>query len=122
MRKIFMVSALLFFFASALSATEMWTGQLFDANCVDRHKTMQDIRKYEDCIPRQNTSSFVLQTSGRMLKLDPNGNRKAAAAWKEYMNSADRPIDPDLQTKQLTAVIQGSVSGDQIKVDNILLR
>ena len=122
MRRIFSVSAFLLFFASALPAAEMWTGQLFDATCVEHHKEMQDIRNYQDCIPRENTSTFVLQTSGCMLWLDPDGNRKAAAAWKDYMNSADRPIDPDLKTKQLTAVIQGSVNKDRIKVENILLR
>jgi hypothetical protein len=121
MRKIFTVSALVFF-ASVLPAAEMWTGQLFDSTCVERHKQLQDLRKYEDCTPRDSTSSFVLQTSGRMLKLDPNGDRKAAEAWRQYMSSADRAVDPDAKTRALTAVIQGTVHGDQIKVDNILLR
>ncbi len=118
MRKIYALSALLFF-AIALPSAEMWPGQLFDADCVQRHR---EIQKYEECTPAERTATFMLQTSGRMLKLDMNGDKKAAAAWREYMSSADRSIDPDAKSRALTAVIQGTVNEDQINVDNILLR
>jgi len=117
MRKNFLPVALLFF-ASSLSSAELWTGELFDANCVEQHK---EVQKYEECIPAARTVAFFLQMSGRMLKLDAGGNRKAAAAWKEYFDKP-RVIDPDLKTKPVTATVEGTVSGDEIKVDSIQLR
>jgi hypothetical protein len=118
MRKIYALSALLLF-APCLTSAEMWTGQLFDANCVEQHKELQ---KYEDCKPATRTASFVLQASGRMLKLDANGDKLAVAAWQDYLDSADRSANPDAKNRTLTAVIQGTVNGDLIKVDAILLR
>jgi len=117
MRKI-LSPVVLLFFASTLSSAELWTGELFDANCVEQHK---EIQKYEECIPAARTVAFFLQTSGRILKLDAGGNRKAAAAWKEYIDKP-RVIDPDVKTKPLTATVEGTVSGDEIKVDSIQLR
>ena len=118
MRKICALGALVLF-AAALQSAEIWTGQLFDANCVAQNRELQ---KYEECTPKADTASFELQVSGRMLKLDADGDRKAAAAWKEYVNSADRVIDPDFKKKPLTAVIEGTANGDMLKVDSILLR
>jgi hypothetical protein len=117
MRELFLPVALLLF-GSSLSSAELWTGELFDADCVEHHKEMQ---KYEECIPADRTVTFVLQTSGRILKLDAGGNRKAAAAWKEYVDKL-RVIDPDLKTKPVTATVEGAVSGDEIMVDSIQLR
>jgi len=118
MRKIYAVGAFLFL-ASAAASAEMWAGQLFDANCAEKHRENQ---KYEECTPHERTASFVLQVSGRIMKLDANGDKKAAAAWRDYMNSADRSVDPDGKAHALTAVVQGTLDGDQIKVDAILLR
>jgi len=117
-RKIYAVSALLFCVTSLTSA-EMWTGQLFDANCVRQHGEAQ---KYEECTPAERTASFILQTSERMLKLDAAGDRKATVAWQEYMSGADRDVNPAARCRGLSAVIQGTVTGDLIKVDHILLR
>jgi hypothetical protein len=118
MGKIYALSTLLLF-ARCLPSAEMWTGQLFDANCVEQNKELQ---KYEECKPATRTASFSLQASGRMLKLDANGDKKAAAAWRDYLDSADRSTNPDARHQALTAVIQGTVNGDLIKVDAILLR
>jgi hypothetical protein len=104
--------------ASAMSSAELWIGQLFDGNCVGRHS---ELEKYQDCIPAGGTVSFTLQASGRMLKLDAAGNRKAAQAWKQYVDQS-RLVDPDLKTKPVTAVVEGTANGDEIKVDSILLR
>ena len=109
--------AVLFSF-SALSSADLWTGQLLDANCVARHNEME---KYEECIPVRNTASFALQLSGRMLRLDASGNLKAAQAWKDYKDKP-RVVDPDVKTKPITAVVEGTVNGEEIKVDSILLR
>jgi hypothetical protein len=119
MRRIFTLGAV-FLLASALHSAEIWTGQLFDSNCVAQH---QESQKLEECTPTTKTAAFDLRVSGGMLKLDANGDLKAAAAWKEYLNSADRTIDPDFKNKPLTAVIEGTlVNGQVLKVDSILLR
>jgi hypothetical protein len=118
MRKIYALSGLLLF-TSVLPSAEMWTGQLLDANCVRQHS---EIQKYEECTPAEATSSFVLQTSGQMLKLDANGDKKAVEAWREYMSSADRAVDPGARSRALSALIQGTVTEDRIRVDNLLLR
>jgi hypothetical protein len=57
-----------------------------------------------------------------MLKLDEDGNRKAAEAWKEYNSSADRAKDPDASTDPAMATVQGTLSGDEIKVEAIEIR
>ena len=117
MGKIYALGALLGF-TLCLNSAEMWTGQLFDAACVDQHRELQ---KYEECTPAARTASFVLQSSGRLLKLDPLGDKKAAAAWRDYMDGADRLVNPDARHRGLSAVIQGTVNDDQIKVVAILL-
>ena len=120
MRKVCTLSALLAF-ACALACAETWTGKLFDASCVDQHKNEQ---KYDNCTPTAATASFALQVSDKILKLDADGNRKAAAAFKDYNNSADRAKDPSAPapTDQVTATVQGAMDGDEIKVEAIQLR
>jgi hypothetical protein len=107
------------FCAFTLQSAQIWTGQLFDAACVERRP---ELTRYDECTPNGKTAAFDLQVSGKLLKLDANGDRKAAEAWNDYLNSADRPIDPDFKNKPLTAVIQGTLDGDVLKVDSILLR
>ena len=69
MRKVCTLSAILVF-ASALAYAETFTGKLFDAGCVEQHKT-------EACAPTAETTSFAIQSSGKLLKLDADGNRKS---------------------------------------------
>ena len=120
MRKVCTLSAILVF-ASALAYAETWTGKLFDAGCVEQRKMEQ---KMEACSPTSVTASFAIQVSGKMLKLDEDGNRKAAEAWKEYNNSADRAKDPDAENaeNEVMATVQGTLSGDEIKVEAIQIR
>ena len=118
MGKIYALGALLVFTPCLLTSAEMWAGQLFDAACVEQQRELQ---KFDQCTPAARTGSFVLLASGRLLKLDPQGDQKAAAAWRDYMDSADRQVKPDARRRGLTAVIQGTVNDDQIKVVAILL-
>ena len=118
MRKVCTLSAILLF-VSALAYAETWPGKLFDASCVEQQR---DAQRYEACSPTADTASFAIQASGKMLKLDADGNRKAAEAWKEYNNSADRAKDPNAQTSQVMATVQGTLSGDEIKVEAIQIR
>jgi hypothetical protein len=118
MRKVCTLTAILVF-ASALAYAETWTGKLFDASCVDQQKNEQ---KTGTCTPTSGTSSFAIQVSGKILKLDADGNRKAAEAWREYNNSADRAKDPEMKSDQVTATVDGTMSGDEIKVESIQIR
>ena len=118
MRKLCTLSSLLAF-ASVLAYAETWTGPLLDATCVQEHKADQ---KYEACTPAVTTTAFAIQTSGKMLGLDVDGNLKAAEVWKQYMSSADRAKDPNAAANPV-ATIEGSMNGgDEIKVDNIKLQ
>ena len=54
-----------------------------------------------------------------MLKLDAAGNKKAAKALKETNNGADRAKDPNAADSQVMATAQGTLSGDEIKVETI---
>lgn len=54
-----------------------------------------------------------------MLKLDANGNKKAAEALKQSNHSADRAKDPNASDNQVMASVQGTLNGDEIKVDSI---
>ena len=118
MRKVCTLSAILVV-ASVLAYAETWTGKLFDASCVDQHKNEQ---KTDACMPTSTTASFAIQASGKMLKLDEDGNRKAVEAWKEYNKSADRAKDPDASSDPAMATVQGTLSGDEIKVEAIEIR
>jgi|ERR1039458_5274415 hypothetical protein len=118
MRKVCTLSAMLVL-ASALAYAETWTGKLFDAGCVEQRKNEQ---KMEACTPTSGTVSFAIQASGKILKLDADGNRKAAEAWKEYNNSADRAKDPDAENDGAMATVEGTLSGDEIKVETIEIR
>jgi len=111
MRRIFALSAVLLFM-SALAFAETYTGKLVDARCAEQQKSAA-------CSPTASTAAFAIQVSGKMLKLDADGNKKAAEALKESGNSADRAKDPNAQDSQVTATIQGALNGDEIKVDTI---
>jgi hypothetical protein len=110
MRKALRVTALVAF-VSALAYAETWTGKLVDANC--------DQQKSAACIPTASTSSFALQAVGKTMKLDAEGNRKAAAALKERTSGADRAKDPNALPIDVIVTITGAMSGDEIKVEAI---
>ena len=118
MRKVCTLSAILVG-VSALAYAETWTGKLFDAGCVEQRKNEQ---KMEACAPTSGTASFAIQVSGKLLKLDADGNRKAAEAWREYNHSADRAQDPEVAAEPAMATVEGTLSGDEIKVEAIRIR
>jgi len=111
MSKVFTLSAVLLF-ASALAFGETFTGGLVDANCAAQQANAA-------CTPTASTTSFALEVSGKMLKLDADGNQKAADALKASNSNADRAKNPDAPDTQVIAKVQGTLKGDQIKVDTI---
>jgi len=113
MRRVFTLSLFLVF-ASALALAETWTGKLVDAACADHQKN-------EACTPTAATTSFAIVAADKMLKLDAEGNKKAIAALKTSNNGADRAKDPSA-APEVTATVNGTLAGDQIKVESIEVR
>jgi hypothetical protein len=111
MRKALRVTALVAF-VSALAYAETWTGKLVDASCAAQQKNAA-------CTPNASTTSFGLQASGKTMKLDAEGNQKAAAAVKEHNASADRAKNPNAPPLDVVVTITGTMSGDEIKVEAI---
>jgi len=114
MRRILTLSAVLAF-ASALAFAETWTGNLIDASCAQHMKN-------NPCTPTASTASFAILASGKLLKLDAEGNQKAAEAFKQSSNGADREKDPSAAATPVTATVEGTLMGDEIKVDSIQVR
>ena len=99
-------------FAAALAYAETWTGRLLDANCATRQTTAP-------CAPTSSTTGFAVEVNGKILKLDSEGNKKAAEAFKSYNSGAERAKEPNSQYSQVTATVNGTMKGNQIKVDSI---
>jgi hypothetical protein len=102
-------------FVSALAFGETYSGKLVDASCAQQQ---QDAA----CTPTASTSAFALQVSGKMLKLDADGNKKAAKALKQSNSGADRAKDPSASDSQVMASVEGTLNGDELQVDSIELQ
>jgi hypothetical protein len=110
MRKLLTLMALVVF-GSTLALAATFTGRLVDASCAQAQKGAA-------CTPTASTSSFALESSGKMYKLDSAGNQKAADAMKSTTNSANRAQN-EKATAEVTATINGTLSGEELKVDSI---
>jgi hypothetical protein len=99
-------------FTAALSFAGTWMGRLLDANCATRQTNAA-------CAPTSSTTAFAVDVNGKILKLDSDGNQKAAEAFKAYNSGAERTKEPNSQYSPVTATIQGTMKGNQIKVDSI---
>ncbi len=110
MRKALRVTALLAF-VGVIAYAESWTGKLVDASCADQQKNAA-------CAPTASTASFAIQSAGKTLKLDAEGNKKAMEALKERNTGANRAQNPNAPT-EVTATVSGTMSGDEIKVESI---
>lgn len=97
---------------STLALAENWTGKLLDASCYDQQSKQ---KAAASCDATSNTSSFALQVSNQVYKLDAAGNSKAMTALK---NRADRSA-PGKSPSSITAKVEGTESGGMIKVEDI---
>ena len=102
-------SAFLAVFA-ALAFAETYSGTLVDANCY------KDQKNATSCPATSSTSSFGINTSGKVYMLDDAGNTQAAAALK---NRADRSTDQNAKPAAVTVTVTGTQDGDTIKVEKI---
>jgi hypothetical protein len=93
-----------------VALAESYSGKLLDASCYDQQK------KAAACDASSTTSSFAIEASGTVYKLDSAGNTKASAALK---NRADR-LDPSKpQAKEVMAKVDGTEKGGTITVSSI---
>jgi len=94
-----------------LAFAENYNGKLLDASCYDQQK------KADSCDATSSTTSFAIESSGMVYKLDRAGNTKAAAAIK---NRADRS-DPKKQpaSKEMMAKVSGTEKSGTITVESI---
>ena len=114
---------MLLVFVAALACAETWTGTLYDAKCAS-----QPGRKdLSACTPTEASTSFIFQVSDKKFKFDSEGNKKAAGAYKESKSGAERAENPDAPApgmgmqhrEEVTATVQGTLTGDEIKVETI---
>jgi hypothetical protein len=102
---------------AAMSYAETWSGKLLDAACHDR--SQQDPERNSKktgnpptCEASTSTASFALEASdGKVYKLDPSGNSRAATALRG---------NPD--NKSPSAEVSGSMQGQTLIVDSISVR
>jgi hypothetical protein len=104
---------------SAFALAADWSGTLLDETCYNRqYQQLKDVQRSADtCAATSETTSFALNSAGKVLKFDSNGNTKAMSALK---NRADR-LAPGTKTTtaQIQAKVAGTESGDMIKVDSV---
>jgi len=109
MRKTMLLMALAGAFTMVARA-ESYSGKLLDAACYDQSK------QADSCFATGTTTTFALEASGTVYKLDRTGNTKAAAAIK---NRADRTDPAKQQSKEVTAKANGTEKGGTIAVESI---
>jgi hypothetical protein len=115
--------AVLFCLAIAPGFAGSWSGALVDSNCYDTlnrnvnpWETSPGARDWNQeiryCAPNKKTKTFaVVQEDLTRLKLDSNGNSKAAELVRKTGKKSGYGV-----------VVTGQVSGKILKVDSISLR
>jgi len=88
-----------------------WSGKLLDASCYDKQQSATG------CDASGTTTSFALDVSGKVYKLDAAGNQKATAAIK---NRADRAADPAKPpSTEIMAKVEGTEHGTTIAAESV---
>ena len=99
-------------FAAALAMADTFTGQLLDASCYAQAKSAKS------CAATASTGSFLLEASGKVYKLDPDGNSKAAEALKSRTSQPGGPESPG----PVNAKVDGTMDGDTLHVQAIAVQ
>jgi hypothetical protein len=100
-----------------LSYGDTWSGKLLDAACVERSRENPEKNSAKTgnppkCVASKSTGAFALQTSdGKVYKLDPAGNSKAATAVRG---------NPDNDSPE--ADVSGAMQDQVLIVDSISVR
>jgi len=111
MRKLLSLCGLLAVLCT-LALADNFSGKLLDSSCYDQNKSAKG------CDATSSTSSFLLDVSGKIYRLDTSGNTKAADALK---NRAERSANPNQPAAgAVNAKVSGTMEGaDTLKVDAI---
>jgi hypothetical protein len=95
---------------SVLALAESWSGNLLDATCYDKQKTV------ESCDATSATTQFAFNVAGTVYKLDTAGNTKAATALKNRADQSD-PAKP--KSSVIMAKVEGTQSSCTIAVQSL---
>ena len=112
---------LLFVASSTVALADNWMGKLLDAPCYDRQADQKvALEKIGDaCAPTSLSTAFVLETLGKVYRLDNAGNVRAVTAIK---NRADRVAGqaPGLSpSKEVVVRLEGKEANGTIAVTGI---
>ena len=109
MKKIFALCALLA--ASSLVATAgEWHGYLMDSACAAKMKDKAASHKTKCAVGCSKGGYGIVTSDGKFVKFDETGNAKALEALKA--TSKDQ---------ELTAKVTGTMDGDMIKVESVMI-
>jgi hypothetical protein len=95
---------------AALALADSFAGNLLDAGCYEKSKTAAS------CEATATTTTFALDVSGKVYRLDGSGNSKASAALK---NRADRAEPGKTPSPIVMAKVDGMDKGGTIAVESI---
>jgi hypothetical protein len=89
-----------------------FSGKLLDASCYERSKSAKG------CDATSSTTSFVLDSSGKIYHLDASGDAKAAEAMKSHAERSANPNRP--AAGPVNAKVTATKDGDDtLKVEMI---
>jgi hypothetical protein len=112
MRLITTLSTVLMVF-SAVAIAETFTGKLVDASCASQQQSVNG------CTPTSSTTHFgVAMKTGKVYRLNDDGNAKASQALKSRTDRMADPSAPQL-SRDVNARVTGTLEGDIIKVESI---
>lgn len=97
-------------FAGVLSAETWKNVSLIDSQCVDKAKANPDKHTVKCALNCEDGGYGILTAEGKYLKFDDAGNKKALAA-----------LHATKKTDHVRATVEGTVSGDEIKVTTLSL-
>jgi hypothetical protein len=110
MRSILVVTACAVVFA-AVCLAETFKGKLIDASCAEQQQSAGT------CSPTPSTTAYAIDVSGKVYRLDADGNTKATEAVK---NRAERASDPNaIARTDIRATVKGTLDGGTLKVESI---
>ncbi len=120
MRKVITLLAVPVVF-SAVALADNWSGKLLDASCYDRqNQQTKDVEKSaEACAATGQTTAFAIHASGKVLRLDAEGNTKAKTALS---SRADRAVPGAPASKSVDAMVSGTDSSGTIAVTTVEIR
>jgi hypothetical protein len=101
---------------SMAAFAEDWTGKLIDATCNDQRAQEKTV----SCDANAATSVFALNVAGKIYKLDPTGNSKAAAALKYRVGAPSAP--QPVPVSEVRATVTGTEAGGMIMVEKVGLQ